>query len=101
MVYLTTENSTQYFNDFTPSTKPDLGSRSFNCYGHTDIELLEKENVDFLEVSQIICRPYVILKAGKRTIHRGIKNRTDRADKAEGNKRKKGPTNITINNDSS
>lgn len=79
MVYHTTENSTQYLSDFVPESKPDLGPRNYNCYGYSDIELLEKEDADFLEVSQIICRPYIIMKGGKRTIHRGIKNRTKTA----------------------
>lgn len=40
MVYLTTENSTQYLNDFAPSAKPDLAARNYNSYGYNDIELL-------------------------------------------------------------
>lgn len=74
LTYMTTKNATQYLNNFVPKSKPKLGVRSFNNFGENDIELLEHENVDFLEVSQVICRPYTVLKIGCRTIHRGIRN---------------------------
>lgn len=39
--------------------------------------MLEQEGVDFLTISQVISKPYVILKLFPGTIHRGIKNTTN------------------------
>ena len=33
--------------------------------------------VDSLEVKQIVCKPYTVIKGGAGTIHRGIANRSE------------------------
>jgi hypothetical protein len=46
-------------------------------FGENVLDLLEKENADFLKVVQIVCRSHSIIRMMGGTVHRGIANRSD------------------------
>ena len=60
-----------------PKSRPTLGSHEVNRYGKNDLELLEREDVDCIEVSQVICKPFMMLRMGENTVHKGIRNSTN------------------------
>lgn len=76
MVNHTTKNATQFVR-FEPISKPTKGAHEYNRFGATDTELLEREGLDYMEVIQVVCKPYMVLKMGENTVHRGIMNRED------------------------
>jgi hypothetical protein len=43
-------------------------------YGTNILEIMEKENLDFVKIVQIICKSHTVLKVSSNTIHRGIAN---------------------------
>ena len=75
MVPHTTENAAQYLSS-KPSKSPTAIGLSNHKFGDDDIELMDFLEADYLEVSQIVCRPYSLLKGAANTVHRGIANRT-------------------------
>ena len=77
MVHHTTENAPQYAK-IRPHKPPVIVSPGSGAqkYGDDDIDLMNYLGVDYLEISQTICRPYTLLKGGQNTIHRGIANRS-------------------------
>ena len=77
MVEHTTENATQFL-EFKTDKKPTKIGKSNHKFGDNDIELMKFLGVDQIEVKQICCRPFTLIKGGAGTIHRGIANRSDK-----------------------
>ena len=46
-------------------------------FGRNILDLLDKENADFLKVVQIVCRSHSIIRMMGGTVHRGIANRSE------------------------
>ena len=72
LTYVTADNAIQFFDYDLPTTKAS------ETLSHRDsIKILEDENVPFLEVKQIICKPFCVLQLLQNTLHRGISNAAD------------------------
>lgn len=56
-----------------PKSKPFDDCHIFR----NEVEILEKEGLDFFEMKQVICKPFTILKVPPFNVHRGIGNRTE------------------------
>lgn len=76
MAYHTSENSTQYVTSKI-NVAPYEGPYGLTRYGKDDKELLERSGCDSIQISQTICKPYMILHIPDQGIHRGIANRTN------------------------
>ena len=73
--YLTSLNSTQFFREpLQHHTK--LSLRGAKEYGSSEREILDRENREFIEVSQMLCKPFNILLCKPGTVHRGVANRS-------------------------
>ena len=46
-------------------------------FGQDILDLMDKENADFLKVVQIVCRSHSIIRMLGGTVHRGIANRSN------------------------
>jgi hypothetical protein len=71
MTKVTFKNATQFLR-MKMNSKMDY----FNNFGEID-EIMEKEDVDYVEVSQLACKPYLLTKMHPSTCHRGIANSDD------------------------
>lgn len=41
------------------------------------MEIMSKEEIDFMKVTQIVCKSHTILKVSPGVVHRGIANNSD------------------------
>lgn len=74
LTYVTPSNATQFITETLDKTSVD------NNYYGDPIKILTEEDVPFMEVKQLICKPFCMLQLMPQTPHRGIAN-TDNFDR--------------------
>jgi hypothetical protein len=71
LTYVTPSNGTQFITEPLNNTSID------NNYYGDPIKILTEEDVPFIEVKQIMCKPYCMLQLMPKISHRGIANTDD------------------------
>eukprot|EP01080_Neovahlkampfia_damariscottae_P012262 gene12262-5846_t len=71
MTKVTFKNATQFLRRKMNSKMDYL-----NNFGEAE-DIMQKENLDFLEISQIACKPFLVTKMHPSTCHRGFSNLED------------------------